>query len=114
VQGPRATRNQAENEGGEAPALPHLDLAGAGEGQGNHAQQVQADEKEDRGNEIVAVAADVAQHPPGHRGGGADEPDGDQDAQREQQGNLESALRGVDPCSSMKRRSTGCWRDGRG
>lgn len=55
---------------------------------------MQADEEEYRGDEIVAVAADVAQHPPGQRGGGADEPDGDQDAQRKQQGNLEGAFRG--------------------
>jgi len=43
-------------------------------------EQVQADEKEDRGHEVVAVGADVAQHASGRGGNGPDGRDGDEDA----------------------------------
>jgi len=45
---------------------------------------MQADHKEDHRDEVIPIAADVAQHPPRARRDRADRGDGDEDADRKQ------------------------------
>ena len=86
--------DEAEEEGGQVALALHPDLPSPGEGQGDHAEQMQADHEKDGGHEVVAVAADVAQHPPRRGRDRTDRRDGNQDAYGEQRGGPERAAGG--------------------
>jgi len=90
VQGPSAMPNtQAEDEGSEEALALHPHLARAGEGHGNHVQEHQPHEEEDRGDEVVTPGPDVPHHAPRDRRDRTNDADGDQDADREEGGDGE-------------------------
>ena len=89
----RQAENEPQEESGPNAFAAGLGISGSGQLQLDDAQQIKPDQHENAGHQVIAPAADVAQHAAQERGHDPDQANGGQDPQGESQRNAESLAR---------------------
>jgi len=88
----RDAKDKAQDESRQHAFAFHADSPRTRPRVGNHVQQVQPDDEEDGGDEVVSPRADIAHHAAGGRRDRADGDDRDKDAHGEQGGDRKRPL----------------------